>query len=586
MIVPMQKIYLVARQTDCDRLLDVLRQAGTVHLVPVSPDLAVPDEATIRQIDAIRAALQVLSGVEPRGTKPEFTPSEAAREVLDIQRRAAERRNNLATLYHQLEQIAIWDDLRLESVELLRQAGLDVRFYAVPAAVAREVKAECVAEVAETPDRKVMLAVVDRSGEVHVPEDAKLMPLPPRDAAMIRSDAKEVDEALHRDIETLHTVAHLTGELETELRRLEQQVEEIVAVRGAVAEGGLFAVQGWLPEESHDTLNARLAEQAIPVLLAKAGQAEDEQPPTLIRPAAWARPIEGLFKLLGTVPGYDEYDVSVPFLLTLPIFTAMLISDAGYGALLLLGPALVYPWAARHFGARFTQLLIIVGAVSLLWGAVTNTFFGFQLLPVTAIPIELTDQSRTFMMRLSFSIGAIHLSLAQLWQAVRYFPSLVWLNRLGWALFIWGMYGVVGMFVLQAPLNWQTPWPYLLMAGAGLAIAFASPGPNLVKALAAGLAAFPLSMLSAFSDVISYVRLMAVGLASSVLAVSFNEMAFQADFLPITILVLVLGHGLNIGLALIAMFAHGVRLNMLEFASNLGMQWAGYPFRPFTYKTY
>ncbi len=65
------------------------------------------------------------------------------------------------------------------------------------------------------------------------------------------------------------------------------------------------------------------------------------------------------------------------------------------------------------------------------------------LLPVTLIPIELTDESRIFMMRLSFMIGAIHLSLAQLWQGVRYFPDLRWLNRLGWAFFIWGMYGVV-----------------------------------------------------------------------------------------------------------------------------------------------
>jgi V/A-type H+-transporting ATPase subunit I len=147
------------------------------------------------------------------------------------------------------------------------------------------------------------------------------------------------------------------------------------------------------------------------------------------------------------------------------------------------------------------------------------------------------------------------------------------------------MYGVVSMFVLQGPMNWQTPWPYLLIIGAVLAIGFASPSRNPAKMLGMGLAQFPLSMLSAFSDVISYVRLMAVGVASSVLAVSFNEMAFEAGFWPITILVLVLGHGLNVGLALIAMFAHGVRLNMLEFGNNLGMEWIGYPYRPFAHRT-
>ncbi len=124
----------------------------------------------------------------------------------------------------------------------------------------------------------------------------------------------------------------------------------------------------------------------IPVVLEQLEPEADELPPTLIRPARWARPIEGLFKMLGTVPGYREFDVSAPFLIALPIFTAMLISDAGYGALLLLGPALAYRWAARSFGERFTQLLMIVGAVSLVWGALTNAFFGFAVAPSHADP--------------------------------------------------------------------------------------------------------------------------------------------------------------------------------------------------------
>jgi V/A-type H+-transporting ATPase subunit I len=154
-------------------------------------------------------------------------------------------------------------------------------------------------------------------------------------------------------------------------------------------------------------------------------------------------------------------------------------------------------------------------------------------------------------------------------------------NSLGWALFIWGMYGVVNLCVLRTSMGWETPWPYLLLSGGTLAILFASPNRNPVRMLAMGLAQFPLSMLAAFSDVISYVRLMAVGLASSVLATSFNEIALSASSTVLTITVLVLGHSLNVGLALIAMFAHGVRLNMLEFAGNLGMQWTGFPYRPF-----
>ena len=287
------------------------------------------------------------------GRSPNCPRLEAAREVLDLQRRAAEGRNHLATLYHQLEQIAVWDDLRLEHVEELRQAGIDVRFYAMQRDGSGQVQAECVAEVAELPGQKVMVAVADRTGEIHVPDEAEPMRLPGRDAAMIRAEAKEIDKALHRDIERLHELAHLAPAMKSELLRLEQQVEETVAVRGAMPDENLFAVQGWLPEENIPTLDAQLAEQRIPVVLEQLEPDADELPPTLIRPPGWARPIEGLFKMLGTVPGYREFDVSAPFLIALPIFTAMLISDAGYGALLLLGPALAYPWAARKLGRPF-----------------------------------------------------------------------------------------------------------------------------------------------------------------------------------------------------------------------------------------
>lgn len=74
---------------------------------------------------------------------------------------------------------------------------------------------------------------------------------------------------------------------------------------------------------------------------------------------------------------------------------------------------------------------------------------------------------------------------------------------------------------------------------------------------------------------------MAVGLASSVLAVSFNALARDAGSWPLAVLILLFGHGLNLGLAMIAMFAHGVRLNMLEFCNNLGMRWNGYPYSPY-----
>ncbi len=586
MIVPMQKVYLVGRAEDRRRLLTALGRLGVAHLVPVDPSRAVADEKATRRLGAVERAAQVLQSVAPQGPAPEVSPVDAANEVLDIQRRAAEGRNRLATLFHQLEQIAVWDNLRLEHVDELRKAGIQLRFYAMPADAVEQVEAECVQVVGQLPGSKALVAVACRAGEAEptLPEGAVREPLPARDAPGIRAEAAEIDAALHRDTQRLHALAGLAPAMEAERARLAEQVEYSLAQRSAAADEHLFALQGWVPAETAPTLADSLAADGCPVAVELLEPAPDEQPPTLVRPPAWARPIEGLFQMLGTIPGYREFDVSIPFMIALPIFTAMLISDGGYGALLLLGPMLAYGRVSKVIGVRFTQLLMLVGAVSLVWGLITSTFFGFQLYK-PLIPIDLTDESRMFMMWLSFTMGAVHLSIAQLWQAVRYYPDLRWLNRVGWTFFIWGIYGLIRYFVLGDPFDWSMPWPYFLIAGTALAVAFGSPNRNLVKAFGLGLAQFPLSALSAFSDVISYVRLMAVGLASSVLAESFNNMALSLEFWPLVGAILLFGHGLNLGLALIAMFAHGVRLNMLEFSSNLGVQWTGYAYRPFTQNT-
>lgn len=580
MIVPMRKLYIAARAADRDRLLKALRALGVVHLVPVDPARAVADEETLRQIGLLQRALQVLSPISPAGPPPGLSPAEAAQRVLEIQRRSAEGRNRLALLHRELAQMEIWGDLEWKHLQELRGAGIEVGFYAVPRGAVGAIGAECVEIVAPLPGRQVLVAVANRGGPAELPRAAVPLPLPLRDAPAIRAEAAEIDRALKEDARRLPELARLVPEMRAELVRLQQRAEYARALHSAAADEHLFALQGWVPADKAAGLAERMAAGDIAAALHIRDPEPQEEPPTLVRPPAWARPIEGLFQILGTVPGYREFDVSVPFLVALPIFTAMLISDAAYGALMMLVPLAGYRSISQAVGPRFTQLLIVVGAVAMAWGCVVSSFFGVALYP-PLVSVDLSESSRAFLMSLSFTIGAVHLSLAQGWQAVRFFPGLRFLSKAGWALFIWGMYGVVRMLVLKIPLGWGTPWPYLLLCGASLAVVFAHPSRNIVKMLALGLASFPFSMLSAFSDIISYVRLMAVGLVSGVLAASFNDMARNVEAWPLAAMILVFGHGLNLGLALIAMFAHGVRLNMLEFCNHLGMQWTGFPYQPF-----
>jgi len=429
------------------------------------------------------------------------------------------------------------------------------------------------------------VAVAYRSGEPEIPDGADEIALPPRDAHAVREEAARIDAERKQASEQLASLALLADDMRAERDKLQEQAAFEVAAKSGLDAEPLYAVQGWVPEEASEGLDEQLRRTGMEAAVRISEPSLKELPPTLIRYARWVRPIEGLFKILGTVAGYREFDVSVPFMIALPIFAAMLISDGGYGAVLFFGPLVFYKKASKTLGASFTQLVMVIGAVSMIYGLLCGSFFGWwpSWLYDPPLPAELADQSRKTLMNLSFVIGAIHLSVAQLLQAARLYPDSSFLNRVGWATFVWGILGVVRTLVLGAPWSPVTTW--LLIVGAGLAILFACPTGNILIRLVRGLADFPLSMLSTFSDVISYVRLMAVGLASTVLATNFNEMAFSTDFWPLTVLVLIFGHGLNIGLAMIALFAHGVRLNMLEFSNNLGMQWSGYPYQPFRKQT-
>ena len=578
----MLKLHVVVRSADRDCLLNTLGDLSVMHLQPVDPKTAVAEEKIVTELDSLARALQTLSDIEPQQPTPELAAELAAREVQTIQREQAERDSKLTSLYRQLTQQALWGDTRRADFDQLLQAGIEIKFFSVPTDSADKFNAKFVTTLS-TSGPKAIVAVVNPEAAAGLPEDAEPLLFPNQDNPSLRDDATQVDADRKAAQQRLAQLANLAPQIKTRIAELEEEANYSVACSSALADNELFALQGWIPADKGEQLPHRLKETGIDAGLQIMDPTEDDQPPTLIRYPGWARPIEGLFKMLGTVAGYREFDVAIPFMIALPVFAAILIGDGGYGAFLLVALLLGYKKASKALGPQFTQLLIIVGAVSLIWGFLCGSFFGFTLYK-PPIPVNMSDQSRFMMMKISFFMGAIHLSIAQLWQAVRMFPDLRFLNNLGWGIFVWGMLGVVQMFVLGAEMSWSAPWPYCLIVGAFLAILFNCPSRNVFKMVALGLANFPLSMLSAFSDVISYVRLMAVGLASSVLALSFNELARDSGSWLIAVPTLVFGHGLNIGLALIALFAHGVRLNMLEFSNNLGMQWTGYSFKPFTKK--
>ncbi len=625
MIVPMSKVYVVVASPDQQGLMERLRHLAVIHLSPVDPRLALPDEKTLAQIDRLQRALQILRQQEPAGEKPDLNPLEAAAETLQIQQSTTEWSNQLVSLHQQIEKLAGWGDVTLQQFEELRQAGIEVKFLSVPADQAGQVQADCVQRLTtDWPGKRVLLAVVHRQPEITVPDTAQWVPLPAKDRPALRRQAAQLDQSLQESKNRLAQLVQQIPHLHEELNRQRQAAQLSKAVKGALSGDHLFALQGWIPAEKALSLAAQLGSAGLQAAVRILPPDPEENPPTLIHYPAWCKPIKGLFDILGTLPGYKELDLAPFFMVALPLFAAMLIGDAGYGMIFILTSLIFYRQMAARAGKIKTNLFLVIGVATLLWGILSANYFGlspdnvavaggyYQMvdggkvpdhaalragtdgwaslgkLMIAVAPVWNADAeyARQLLIKISLVIGCIHIFLAHLRQVFALIPNPRCFSEIGWCVFIWSMLGVIWLLFF-GPADLPVPVVLVyagLVLGFILFLLFSSSHKNPLKRIAIGFASSLLPMLGSFSDIMSYIRLMAVGLAGYYIASAFNNLgasvAPAATWFAAAPIIL-FGHVLNIALCFIAVFAHGVRLNMLEFSNNAGIQWAGYAYQPF-----
>jgi V/A-type H+/Na+-transporting ATPase subunit I len=604
-IVKMARIEVAARRADRERLLRTLGRVGAVHMVPVDPAAALPGEEILTEVARARQALQLLSALEPAGARSAMGAREAVGRALSLRERSARREARLARLRRLLEESAGWGDVDPDQLDDLARAGAPVGLWAVADTELGAVDGDVVQPLGRQAGRRVLVAVGGDPARTRVPAGAVAVAHPGRSRHAIMAEAAWLEETLERDRLRLARLAHLVPAIQALLRRLEDEARWSVARNSALEGESLCAFQGWIPRNQARGLAAELALDGVDAGVRWARPGPDDTPPTLLDYPRWARPMRGLFDLLGTTPGYRETDVSGFFMLALPLFAGMIIGDAGYGLIFLVLPLLFRRRIDALVGASRVALLMTFGAAALVWGAVSGVWLGVtpqEMMAAGGVASGLGDQlyrfqlvrgseeeMRATVIKICFVIGSVHLILAHLRRALAMAPAWQALAEIGWCLVLAGMVGLIWILFFGAvePLSplLRPAVAVALLAGLALVVAFMVPHPSLPRRIGLGLAGSLLPLINAFSDTLSYIRLMAVGLASHYIAAAFNTLAFSLSGPPAWIFavpLLAFGHLLNLALVLLAIFAHGVRLNMLEFSSHAGIQWTGYEYRPFT----
>ncbi|MBU1870397.1 MAG: hypothetical protein KJ818_08030, partial [Candidatus Omnitrophica bacterium] len=541
------------------------------------------DDLTLisQTIEALQEA-EFATGCEGSLLRKDFTDWRlTCRHILDLWKRWDQLEEYSRGLLLRIEEWKEWGDFDPQDIHQLAHKGIFIRLYQVP-----------VKERKSLPSKVVVKDIFVKAGIAYCalisdkPLDIgfKELELPKMGISQMQkriAEDRRVIESLRDELRSFF--CHLAQFTKMKVE-LEKELEFYRVLNGMGQSGGLTYLIGYLPFDREADLR-KMADFEQWGLMLSDPSGEDSVP-TLIRNSRLVSIIEPVFKLIEVVPGYKELDISLPFLIFLSIFFGMLIGDAGYGMVYFA----VTFFAQRKFGKKVKKksaffLFYVLSFCAIIWGLLTGVFFGQSWLAGLGWkPLLPVLKDAKNIEAFCFFLGALHLSIAHSWKAALKLPSLRALAEVGWILVLWTVFFLAKTLILGDSFPGFAKW--LLLAGVSLVILFSNPQKNILKTTGSGLGAVALNLMNNFTDVVSYVRLFAVGLAGVAIADAFNSMAAGVAKggifnLLLALVILFAGHMLNLLLGPMSVLVHGVRLNVLEFCGHVGISWSGRAYKPF-----
>lgn len=590
MITAMKKYTFLVFHRDYEAFLTELREAGVVHVTQRAAGLA--EDADMQALIARRAELQHIL--------KQGAPDQLIQEQADLEQRIA------ATLKEQAR-VAIWGDFSSKTTAQLSEAGYTLHYYSCPKS---KFDAEWGIQVTENGGHIYFVTVGDNSA---VTEDATEITLT-KSAAELQADLDGLNGLLAAQKARIKAWALAnTNQLKDELKSVEQQIDwkEVTLNTESGADGALCILEGFCPVENTAALDERL--NALPAALYY--ESEDPQPedatPIKLHNNWFVRLFEPLTGMYGW-PNYNEFDptpILGPFFL---LFFSLCIGDAGYGLLLILVGYLIHKGKLKiEMFDGMGPIIMALGVGSTVIGYLMGGFFGINIFQAEWMPswakvvmfnnlgegttgkFMVAGQPYDVMMVLAILIGVVHICLAMVIKAIAYTKRFGFKENVstwGWLLLILGglITAVLAGLELLSP---EVTNIVLICIGAISALGiyiFNKPGRNPLINIGAGLWDTYGMATGLLGDVLSYIRLYALGLAGGMLGMAFNQLGGMVlGETPNVgtwigfILIVTFGHVLNLLMACLGAFVHPLRLTFVEYFKNAGYEGSGKKYKPF-----
>jgi V/A-type H+-transporting ATPase subunit I len=596
MITKMKKISFLAFHKGYEEFLEHLRNLGIVHVVEKQEGV-LSDESlqeSVRLMQRYQNAMDELQKLADKQVKA-GAERKSAEEILAVYEKYVANKQvleqKLQSLNRDAQQLQVWGDFSGESIQRLNRAGYVIKFFTSPL---KSFKQEWVDEYNAieiySDKQKICFVTITPLNKV-VDIDAELCQLPESSLSEIESETAKVEQLLKENLQIAQSVAGYAEEVLSEAKAaLDSSINfgKVKLSGESVVADKLILLEGWVPAEKVDSVSSEL--KNLQVLFDIEDPTPEDNIPIQLKNNKFAKLFEPLTKLY-MLPTYQELDLTLFFAPFFMLFFGLCLGDMGYGLLMIVGLP-IFTKLFQLINPNFSKWLVVLfGASTILCGTLSGSFFGFSIYDID-IPFiqnmkELLYTDNSTMFTVSLCIGVVQILFGMIIKAVNLTIQCGFKNAIstiGWIVLL-----LTVIVAVLLKVDFSNPIIIALLAISGIGIFLLnSPGKNPLLNIGLGLWDTYNMATGLLGDVLSYVRLFALGLSGGILANVFNSMAVgMSPDIPIvgfivTALIFAIGHALNIFMNILGAIVHPMRLTFVEFFKNAGYEGGGVEYKPFS----
>lgn len=607
MVTKMTKYSFILLSEQTEGFLNSLQELGVVDISRSLKPIDEQSSGMLAEADRAKKALSILAACKAGSDKDFKFDGCPVDAVLETQDRIAEISAEIAAAKKEIAVRQPWGSFRSEDIHKLESQGLKLRFYSCMKKKFDPFWAEIrpLEVISETESKVFFVTVSPAEEEYSFPIEA--VPAPEGSVNEAEEKLSLLQSKLEKEQQLLANLKSCSDEIRKayndSLSRLDLYFAE--AATEKAVDNYLTVLTGFAPTSDDKRLCASF--DSMDIYYSHEAATKEDNPPVKLKNNWFAKNFEVLTGMYG-VPAYDEFDptpILGPFFM---LFFAMCMGDAGYGILLML-IALVLRLKMKDSSlGKMHRLIAFLGGMTFVVGIFLGTFFGMSILEASWAPAWLKGlcidgwfpdakiAGFPVQMVLAVAIGVLHICLAMIIKTINFTKRFGFKKTVatwGWTTLIVGGLVVVSLGMTEVLSAEAFKWTIIALAVvSGLAIyVFNTPGRNPLLNIGSGLWDTYNMVTGLLGDVLSYIRLYALGLAGGMLGNAFNIMGTMILDIPVPgvnwvfcIIILIFGHVLNLAMSCLGAFVHPLRLTFVEYFKNSGYEGSGAKYNPLTKK--